>query len=226
MNYAILTVIYNETATHYSVTSNALSYMLLPGIETYAVVNKRYEKGKYPEKITYIENDENCLAKAWNLGLREIFKNHDFAVVTGNDSILPTKTQLDSMIECLGKNPLYGIVSAIPKGMVGGDKPIKHGDGSFSLFAISKKTFEDVGGFDEDFKPAYFEDNDYLERLWQKGYTPRQLDIVYYHIFQATMKYGDEIKRSYGEYMNKNLELFRKKYGKTPDHLPSDIHFS
>jgi len=44
----------------------------------------------------------------------------------------------------------------------------------WALYAITEEIFKDVGEFDENFYPAYFEDNDFAYRLAQKGYTITQ----------------------------------------------------
>ena len=196
--------------------------------EIVAVVNRKLEGVEYPDHIHYIENDENCLAKAWNIGLRHLFDNgHKEVFVSGLDSLCPDSSELDRV---LGHDGLgVGIIGFRAEGMpiIGGDyQPIQHGDGSFSFFLISKDCFNFVGRFDQRYKPAYFEDNDYLERLWDSGYKPlRNNGGSYFHIFQGTMKHGTDSKRNYPDYMQKNLELFVEDYGKVPDHLPSDIKF-
>lgn len=232
--YAILTVIYHENEEQFNMAIRTWD-SFPKDADIYAVFNRKYKDGEYPKNIKYLTNDENCLAKAWNMGLTEIFKKYDYAIVSGLDSMSPPEYDLNILVEALSDNPNYGITSAVPMGMVNGVEDIEHGDGSFSFFCISKNTFEaltyeDKGkekvGFNENYKPAYFEDNDYLERLWDSGYTPKRFNnITYYHLFQGSVKHGQEIARSYGDFMQKNLELFKKTYGKVPDHLPKDIVF-
>ncbi len=223
----ILTVIYNENNQQFNMALE--SWNTIPKeVEIVAVTNRIVPSAEYPKNITYLENDENCLAKAWNIGLKEIFKTEDIAFVSGLDSICPTLEEMKLMAQRV-KDLGVGFVSATPKVPGLGKEPVahvKHGDGSFSFFCITKECFERIGDFDEKFKPAYFEDNDYLERLWQQNYTPIRLNSVQYtHVFQASVKYGKRANKAYGKFMNKNLAYFRKKWGKTPDHLPLDIIF-
>ena len=225
-DYAILAVVYHETEEHYKMALK--SWAAFPqDVEIVAVNNKNYQAALYPATLNWIENDENCLAKAWNIGLKKIFETYEFALVSGLDSLAPDSDAIEFLIDTLKYNPDYGIVSASPSPLHINDfiKDIKHGDGSFSFFVISKEAFENVGGFDERFKPAYFEDNDYLERLWKAGYKPKQSPISYYHVTQGTVKYGKDITKKYPEFMQRNLELFKSIYGKVPEHLPEDIKF-
>lgn len=230
MNYPVLTVIYHESDEHLTMAIRAWECFEGYTPEIVGVVNKKLYSAHYPSYVTYIENDENCLASAWNKGLTELFKRHDYVVVSGLDSMVRPEI-LESLEVLVEQHPDAGLWSITPEAMAGGTVedttvPIRHGDGSFSFFIISKKLFGKVGGFDERYKPAYFEDNDYLERCWQAGYTPvRHQYLTYYHIFQGTMKYGHDSFKNYPIYMQDNLELFKSTYGKVPDHLPSDITF-
>lgn len=226
--YAILTVIYHETPAHFNMALR--TWKSFPeDAEIIAVINKRLDGVEYPDFITYLENDENCLARAWNMGLKYLFnKGYENVFVSGLDSESPNVDDLDVLA---GAATDDGFSAATPLGMqslgVANQLPVKHGDGSFSFFCINKDCFELVGDFDEGFKPAYFEDNDYLERMWQEGLRPvRRQDVQYFHIFQGTVKNGEDIKREYPVFMQKNLEYFREKWGFTPPHLPSDIKFS
>ena len=220
----VLTVIYHENIQHFNMALKA--WKSFPKSEKYAVINRKLEDVLYPDNIIYLENDENCLARAWNIGLKNIFEKHDVAIVSGLDSEAPTRFHIRNMIMLAKSDPTIGIVSANCTNHLRGEVPIEHGDGSFSFFVITRKAFQKIGDFNERYKPAYFEDNDYLERAWEAGYKPiKMLDAKYFHIFQGSMKYGPEAKRKYSEFMNRNLEIFKKEYGKVPDHLPPNIRF-
>lgn len=176
-----------------------------------------------------IINDENCLARGWNKGLKKLFKDYKYVIVSGLDSVPPSKKHLEFMRDKLEKYPQLGLVSAKPEDIkaVSPESEVQHGDGSFSFFMISKKCFEDIGDFDENFKPAYFEDNDYLERIWEKGYNPLRLNCVEYtHVFQGSVTFGEDAARNYSKFMQKNLNYFRKKWGFTPPHLPENAKFN
>ena len=187
-----------------------------------------------------IENAENCLSLAWNRGIRRLKElNYEYVLATNLDVIL-NKSVIAAMYRLLKKNPHFGLVSA--ESIEDIDKyqkicptkdipprfcPIEHGDGSFSCFLLSIKAFDVVGDFDTNFKPAYFEDNDYLERLWTCGYIPQRLtNQFYFHFLQGTLKTCSKTQQSYPMFMQRNLEYFQQKHGKIPDHLPNDVSFS
>lgn len=227
--YAILTVIYQDNPKLIDLTNKAFAGFP-ENVEIYAVINKMLEEPKI--KFNKLVNGENCLSSAWNLGLDTIFKNYDYAVVTGLDSITPSKNEIESLVDLLEANPSFGLVSATHIGA--GSPPyirpkivdVTHGDGSFSFYVLSKQCFRKVGKFDENFKPAYFEDNDYLERLKLNKYTPKRSEkITYLHLVQGTMKHSPEIKLKYNEFMQHNLDYYISKWGNPPAHLPKNIKF-
>lgn len=225
MKTKILTVIYHTDKPHYNMAMKTWSST--PNIPIIAVVNKRLDNVEYPKHIQYIENDRNILARAWNIGLKEIFRACDIAIVSGLDLEFPNEEKIQLMYNYLKDNSSIGILSANPDNHFSiTTQSMKHGDGSFSLYMITKECFKSVGDFDENFDPAYFEDNDYLERLWQKGYKPERYNLAnYFHITQGTLKYSEEVMKQYPIFMNKNLQYFRQKWGKTPEHLPDNIVF-
>jgi hypothetical protein len=226
-NIPVLTVIYHENESHYNMALKA--WAAFGDRPIVAVINRKLDGVEYPEHITYIENDENCLAKAWNIGLRHIFEKFDVAVVSGLDSIAPNSAYTNEQIKIIREHTQMGFLSSTPEGMESGRgwHKVQHGDGSFSFFIITRRCFNQVGDFDERYKPAYFEDNDYLERLWKKNFQPmRDGDVTYFHLVQGTIKQGYEIRKQYPYFMQKNLELFIKTYGKVPDHLPPEIRFA
>ena len=224
MNFAILTVMYNDTKEGYETNMRAFDYFPKEA-EQVCIINKSFETPDI-DNVRFIKNDENCLARAWNIGLKEIFKKYDFVVVSGLDSMAPPLHLIQQLVDLNKNNPTYGFTAGVALGVQINRYSVEHGDGSFSFYCISKECFEKVGDFDERYKPAYFEDNDYLERMWKAGYKPQKDNfVVYHHMFQGTVKQSPELQKQYAEFMNRNLAIFKKDYKKVPDHLPKNIIF-
>lgn len=227
---AFLTVIYHETDAHVQMARSMLS-SLPEGIYKHALVNKIKDTSTLDPFDSVEYNDENCLAKAWNKGLTYLFnKGYKRVLVTGMDQIVDDKL-VEDLYRFVNTYPEAGFWSATASNDLVNRKdklastPVEHGDSSFSCFIIDKETFGNLQ-FDENFTPAYFEDNDYLEQLRLAKYTPlRAININYFHVVQGTIKYGTEIQKEYPIFMQKNLDYFKKKWGKVPSHLPSDISF-
>lgn len=223
MTAPILTVVYHENKEHYKMALK--TWASLPkDWPKLAVMNLALSGVEYPNDITYIANNENCLARAWNLGLTRLFDDSEYVFLSNLDCFAPSEDEMLEMYRLLVSNPEYGMVSCIQSQSP--LNPVKHGDGSFSFFLLSSRAYYDVGAFDERYKPAYFEDCDYLERLWGKGYKPISVNSkTYMHIGQGTLKAGDKVKKDYPAFMQKNLETFKETYGKVPDHLPVSVSF-
>lgn len=89
------------------------------------------------------------VAASWNQLSRLIFGAGYTHALILNDDVLLTKrdTEINKVLS-LHENDDF-IVS----------------QSGFHCFILPKKTFDSIGGFDENFKGAYFEDNDYERRL-------------------------------------------------------------
>ena len=121
-----------------------------PGVHIQVIDN-----GKQGIDEAYMPNcnvfcaDENLgVATSWNLLIQKIFDlGHSHAIIL-NDDIYWGKNKLD-VLELLNHHKDGFFLS----------------EESFSVFIISKATWEKVGLFDQRFYPAYFEDMDYLYRM-------------------------------------------------------------
>jgi GT2 family glycosyltransferase len=98
--------------------------------------------------LTIIKSDTNLgVAASWNQLCDKIFEQNDYAMILNDDIYLGRKEwEIDNFLTNYKKD-LY----------------ISTQD--WCSFILPKKTFEQIGRFDEQFYPAYFEDNDYTYRL-------------------------------------------------------------
>jgi GT2 family glycosyltransferase len=82
---------------------------------------------------------------------------------------------------------------------------------SGAFLMTPKKVFRKLGGFDERFKPAYYEDTDYCVRLHKAGlkvvYNPSSLAV---HLLHASAQSSDEVRKL----MQKNRTRFKKTHAK------------
>jgi len=85
---------------------------------------------------------------------------------------------------------------------------------------INKKCWEEVGEFDEGFKPAYFEDNDYHRRMKLAGmkaivYPP----ALFYHFGSRTQnEASDKGAIVSGPMFDNNRKYYHGKWGGDPEH--------
>lgn len=116
-------------------------------------------------RLCYTSGIERSVAGCWNVGVEHaIADGADFIMIYANDVMLNADT-INKLI-CFGEEhhevALWSALNirdgANPKG--------KYGDtADFCCFMIRPKTVVDHGKFDERFRPAYFEDNDYYGRI-------------------------------------------------------------
>lgn len=107
------------------------------------------------ERIEIYRPGENFgVARSWNYLCRQIFNKlkipHGLIL---NDDVYLGKSE-DQVAECIGKLP---------------DESLLTNTGTWCTFIMPARTFGRVGEFDENFKLAYFEDNDYAYRLKLAG---------------------------------------------------------
>ena len=116
--------------------------------------------------LLVVETEKNIgVAASWNVLCDLIYKNHDYALILNDDVYLGLlEPMVDNFIKSNRKD--FYVASQ-----------------DWCAFILPKNTFNDVGKFDENFFPAYFEDNDYHYRigLMQKSFhkTPILNPIIY-----------------------------------------------
>lgn len=124
------------------------------------------------------------LARAWNQGVITAFKEGCNYALVCNDDIMFAPECIDNMVAEYERLSGQGIVMVTPNNILGelGDPyailDYKLPEGhevsfsdhpNFSCFLISPTFFEVVGYFDENFAPAWFEDNDSHRRAILAG---------------------------------------------------------
>jgi GT2 family glycosyltransferase len=154
-------------------------------------------------KFIYQRNEERwCVAKSWNYGMKYAFDNgYDFCLILNNDTILNNKC-IDALVDRFEVSKYNQekilLISGLHKLIL--DKPreiIDYVDTNtsvvesectdYALFMVGREYYKKIGMFDENFKPAYFEDADSVYRIKISGYrrihSPRAL---FYHYGSRT----------------------------------------
>jgi GT2 family glycosyltransferase len=125
----------------------------------------RVASGRY---LLFLNNDTQVLADSINSSLRTIKFSEDIGAV-GGKIILPNGTlqEAGNIIWQDGSCSTYGRRDEpfAPEYMFMRD--VDYCSGAFLL--TNRELFMDMGGFDEDYKPAYYEETDYCVRLWKTG---------------------------------------------------------
>ncbi len=114
------------------------------------------------------------VARAWNDLARTAFADGADLIIS-NDDITFAPDTIEQILAVAKSQPKAGIVSPIE-----GQR--------FACFWLSAAAYADVGPFDEQFSPAYFEDNDYHHRLTIKGWGSPIAPSDLKHEVSGTMK--------------------------------------
>lgn len=112
------------------------------------------------------------VASAWNLIMRV---SRSPFVVLMNDDALPPPDVFLRLLARAEADPRAAIVSPVE-----GQR--------YMLFLLRRAAWEDVGPFDEGFRPAYFEDNDWDRRLLLAGWGHPVVEMPIPHAESATVR--------------------------------------
>jgi len=163
-----------------------------------------------------IRNPENKgVAPGFNQILRRALEDAEckYIFLVNNDIILEPDT-LDTLLEFLKANTEYLIVSARNTRDFKKEPKILDNTVDFPCCLLTRACVEKVGFFDENFVMAYFEDNDYHERVKRAGIKNGMVCYAgYYHVGSRTIHEGGV---QVSEFFDRNKEYFRKKWGFTP----------
>lgn len=180
------------------------------------VVACQYEK---------ILNGSNLgVSKAWNQILNWGISHDDCNVVyvLNNDIVLHSEclTMMNESVLENGKDAISGLnIGNLPVMLNSFTKPTLNNRYSpamnFSCFGLTLQTIKRVGLFDEGFKRAYFEDNDFHHRMNLEGI------VSSCDQFAAFTHYGSRSIKEGGvkhePYFTQNRNYFKQKWGFSPD---------
>jgi GT2 family glycosyltransferase len=166
----------------------------------------RVDSFKLRAPLLFTHTSQNLgVAATWNLFCNfAIEQGIDVAFIANDDIILNDQT-LPRMCDKLRETRLDGIVCY-------------GGDNEFSLFAIPLRVYNIIGKFDENFFPAYFEDNDYRFRMKLHKIPVYLLESPgYFHRGSSTINAFDEDDmRQHHENFRKNERYYINKWGGPP----------
>jgi GT2 family glycosyltransferase/glycosyltransferase involved in cell wall biosynthesis len=125
------------------------------------------------EYLLLLNNDAQLLPGAIENALRTIRSSSDIGAVGGKIILLDgTLQEAGSIVWKDGSCTGYGRGDDPSAAMYNFRRDVDYCSGAFLL--TSRKTWEELKGFDPVFEPAYYEETDYCMRLWDRG-----LRVVY-----------------------------------------------
>ena len=153
-------------------------------------------KGEY---VAFLNNDI-LLCPNWFEECEKVFNQEKAAFVSPRE-ITPNYPHFDKTDE-----NLYFEYFISKQDSYSSDYQKSFDECAFSCVITKKDIITEIGKFDENYSPAFFEDNDYKYRAIEKGYNVFVCNrVCYFH-------YGSVTSKNINAQFNKNRELYYSKY--------------
>lgn len=163
------------------------------------------------------EENLGC-SRTWNYGI-EYASIHDidYALVCNDDVFFDAGT-IAKLVETLEDHPEFDLVSAVNRRDAPPTEDIRYPETpDFSCFMVRNDFLNRFGDFDENFFPAYFEDNDMAYRIKIAGGTyVCRTDASMYHHGSVTQNWNPFDPVVDSPNFEKNRAYYVKKWGGTP----------
>ena len=156
----------------------------------------------HPWQFNVIQNPVNLgVAGSWNVICHMAFSHCDNVLLINDDVFL-------------GVNQ-WEIQDIIDEHESDFDPYFIMGEKGLTGFIIHSDLYRQVGDFDAEFYPAYFEDNDYIERMKRAGLKPIIEPRLTPKVFEGSRSIAKD--PTLNDNFNRNKERFRAKWGYVPD---------
>lgn len=167
-------------------------------------------KGQY---IVFLNNDTEVFS-SWLDELLHVFKVNDKAGLVGGKLLYPDGTlqEAGGIVWRSGIPNNYGNRANPNLPKYNYTRQVDYISGACIMLA--KKLWQELGGFDETYKPAYYEDTDLAFRIREKG-----LQVIYTPFCQLLhyegMSNGIDVKKGVKQYQLVNAKKFKSRWGKS-----------
>jgi GT2 family glycosyltransferase len=173
------------------------------------------EQIAHASDVTYYAYRYNRgVSRSWNDGILEAYADGADVVIVANDDIRFSDGDLDRVVEKAAQcTDRYIVTCAGPHGRYGRVLP-SHG---YACFAINRIALARIGCFDENFFPAYCEDQDYARRAGLAGLAEENCsDTAVYHDGSSTIKHDPLLARQNARSQMLNMLYYSRKWGGEP----------
>jgi GT2 family glycosyltransferase len=144
------------------------------------------------------------VARSWNYAFDQIKNDY---IIQANDDVEVEPRTIEYLVTAAKNNPKEIFFSGE-----------QDSGNAFSLFLLTQRGYELIGAFDEDFYPAYYEDDDYAYRMKLKGY--RIIPVhgaTYFHVGSSTLKsYTPQEMDMHHNSFRANQARYKRKWGGLP----------
>lgn len=219
-----------------SVCDTPFEVVIVDQCSTDMTVEKAKDFGnrKMPGRVHVIENKVNTgCAGGWNQGVAFGLEHGFSHMIIANNDILVGPGMIQAMYTRMKREPKVLLCSAVdvirecvvpqqvldPANGVNLKSDTEAPHPNFSCYMITPETIELAGFFDEEYFPAYFEDNDYHYRLKLAGALAiANTTAVFIHYGSRTQNQAVGAPIVTSPMFDKNRQLFVRKWGGEPGH--------
>jgi GT2 family glycosyltransferase len=191
--------------------------LIVPVLKRFDLFTELMATVDYPVLPIVIDNwrGNRGVSAAWNLGMKKSLQAGNNYAIISNDDVTFEPNVIEQLIYTLKET---GAVMVSPTAYEKTNTPSLRTWSDYCCFAVDiNKLISTVGWFDENFYPAYYEDNDMRRRIELAGldsFTRNDLKIN--HKISAT-QFANPSKPVTNQIdMEKNHAYFVKKWGGSP----------
>lgn len=173
--------------------------------------------------------DTHCrmlsVSECWNEGVTTAFSEGCRLLIIMANDVIPEPECLQNLVEFMATNKDVDIASGAAVNL--NDVPVgddRVSDGcDFSCFILKRKTIEKFGYFDPNYRVAYFEDNDYMARIWRAGGIGKVVHQArFHHVKSQTIARDPDQAAHVRAWFEKNRSYFVRKWGREPVGTPAE----
>jgi hypothetical protein len=171
-----------------------------PNTQIFIVDNGRQDIPRLTTNMTIYEMSENLgVSGSWNFLVKKAIDNlyHDFLILNDDVILKKDESTISALIEKGGDNTFHVCKTFY----------------NWSSYILNRTIYEKVGEFDENFKKAFFEDNDYCYRMVLAGVNYQFQDALNPEVYRNSQTIAkDPTLSGYLE----NEKYFIEKWGGRP----------
>lgn len=170
-------------------------------IKPYVIDNWNYNRG---------------VSAAWNLGIRKAFVDKNRYALIVNDDVIFQPGCIEKLYDSIKKTEAC-MISANPNEKITPSGILKDKEDYFCFIVDIPQLVNNCGIFDENFYPAYFEDNDMRYRIKLAGLQSyMNTDAIAFHHGSATQNFDPVNKVVSDHQFRINEKYFVEKWGGPP----------
>jgi GT2 family glycosyltransferase len=193
--------------------------LIVPVLNNFKVFAELMASVDYPVQPIILDNwnHNRGVAAAWNEGMRRSLEMGNQYAIISNDDASFTPGAIKRLYDEI-KYKSNAVLVSPNQNNIGGDNEIVDGASDFFCFIVDiKKLTENVGWFDENIFPAYFEDNDMHRRITLAGLKNYVMaDVRVNHVGSATQNFEPGNPVCPPHQFETNRAYFIQKWGGQP----------